>query len=880
MERKPPQIYLCLINVFILHGIIVTSTDQLQMRQTNVMCHFDETTVFIMFQCPSDELLSDLPVANVPANLYDTIEHLEVIGTNSSVPGPLTAIPISICNFTRLKFLYLSNHQINSSLLNSPFPCLTELETIDLSKNYLTEVPVSWISQMSNLKKIDLSHNQIHSIPSAMFSNLSNIEELLLSNNRLITFELWLIQVKGIIDYSNNPVTRFSNDYDCSLLNDQSTITQRILFSNHVTHIDIDDGLFEMYNRCGEINATYPPVLMNAIERINDNNRDLFEWDCSCKFYYLQSYLVSKGANNTFSTCKGPHGESITYDEKCNYQSSFNGENLRTQLCKLDDWVSRDLDLLKNCTELEECLSIMFNELMMIKLLNKKAAFKFINQLDQFSNKLDNLTEVQEITPSIQTDLQNITTKIESLLESINITINVTYNSIAILSLTKNHSIYSYSQTIGINSLLSYSTNMDINGATTTISIDESSIDNLTSTDIYTFYFLPSVYFQHAQNDQRKIIISPIVGVHLPNRFPRLINISFTNITHSLGSYSCEFWQAGNWNTSGCTHFEDSKSHRHFCSCDHTTSFALIFIPNKSIPQAYIPSITIAVLSIVCFCISIILSIYRQSTSFRHLSIGNIFSLLNSIVLFILLTVILIRGYQSSKIQSNTNNICSVSERNLAISTYFFLILTFASRTLLGICYFLAIFFHFIFIQYTSLSNKWLYVSLILIILIALIPTIIIRIILNQWTNLFVRYDGDICWLHTSMIFRFIAIPIFIFISLNFLIIFVITTRLFQFVIGRKKAQTSEKRFNISLLIWLSLCVSLGIAWIIGPFLQVISEDNNQSARTIIQWIFTFFIGLEGVWVLIVHVIFYLNQKRNMTKKQQKNLKKINKSDL
>ena len=369
------------------------------------------------------------------------------------------------------------------------------------------------------------------------------------------------------------------------------------------------------------------------------------------------------------------------------------------------------------------------------------------------------------------------------------------------------------------------------------------------------------------------------MGVHFPKRIPQLITMSFTDKIRSSGSYSCEFWQAGDWNSTGCFYGRGTKSDRHFCQCNHTTSFALLFTPDKSIPQAYIPSITIALLSIVCFFVSIILSFCRQSKSIRHLSIGNIFNLISSIALFSLLTVLLIRGYQSSRAQSNTDiEVCSKAEQNLSISIYFFLILSFVSKTFLGICYFFTIFFHFIFIQYTALSNKWLYASLLLAILIALIPTIIIRVILNQWPKLFVRYDG-ICWLNTSVIFRSVSIPILIFISLNLLIIFAISTRLFQFVLGRKKAPTSEKRMNISLLIWVSLCISLGIAWIVGPFLEIISSESNRSARTVIQWIFSIFIGLEGVWVLIINIIFHFNQTRNV-KKRPKNMNKSHKSDF
>ncbi len=92
---------------------------------------------------------------------------------------------------------------------------------------------------------------------------------------------------------------------------------------------------------------------------------------------------------------------------------------------------------------------------------------------------------------------------------------------------------------------------------------------------------------------------------------------------YSSGRYSCEFWQLNQWNDTGCKHSQFSN--QHYCFCNHTTSFALIFIPHRTTAELYIPSIIISILSIVCFCISIILSIHRQSVSLRHLSIANIF---------------------------------------------------------------------------------------------------------------------------------------------------------------------------------------------------------------------------------------------------------------
>jgi hypothetical protein len=83
-----------------------------------------------------------------------------------------------------------------------------------------------------------------------------------------------LIQIKFLIDYSNNQITHFTNINNVSLSNYQSdNITQQIFFRNNTVKISFHDGLLEMYNRCSEINSSDSKILMKAIKRIDDDNR-------------------------------------------------------------------------------------------------------------------------------------------------------------------------------------------------------------------------------------------------------------------------------------------------------------------------------------------------------------------------------------------------------------------------------------------------------------------------------------------------------------------------------------------------------------------------------------------------------------------------------
>ncbi len=188
---------------------------------------------------------------------------------------------------------------------------------------------------MRNLKEIYLHDNNLSSIPLGMFYNVSNIKILDVSYNRLTTFELWLIQIKVQISYQGNPVTRLSNDDGVDLSNYRSNITEKIYLNSPTTTLDIDDGIFEMYNRCGEINSTYDPLLMEAIKRIHETNVNLFNWDCSCKHYYLRKYLMTTGSINVFPKC--PLEQNVTYDEKCHNRSSCS-THVTPSFCKINDW--------------------------------------------------------------------------------------------------------------------------------------------------------------------------------------------------------------------------------------------------------------------------------------------------------------------------------------------------------------------------------------------------------------------------------------------------------------------------------------------------------------------------------------------------------------
>lgn len=207
------------------------------------------------------------------------------------------------------------------------------------------------MSQLTMLRVIKLEYNQLKEIPYQMFHNLSNIEQLDVSVNQLTTFEFWLISIKNTIDYTDNPVTHFTNQYNIDLSNYQTPITASIQFDDEDTKINFDDSLLEMYNRCTEINSTNTPILMQAIGIIHSNNSDRLNWTCSCAQYHFYKYITSMSMKNcTTDLCL-----LIDCFETCTEQSSFDTSDIRPRFCEIYpsglefipqytdcDWVSDD----------------------------------------------------------------------------------------------------------------------------------------------------------------------------------------------------------------------------------------------------------------------------------------------------------------------------------------------------------------------------------------------------------------------------------------------------------------------------------------------------------------------------------------------------------
>ncbi|CAF1436954.1 unnamed protein product, partial [Didymodactylos carnosus] len=415
-----------------------------------------------------------------------------------------------------------------------------------------------------------------------------------------------------------------------------------------------------------------------------------------------------------------------------------------------------------------------------------------------------------------------------------------------------------------------------LNTFTSDITLNLESQNNDDST-LSTFYFLPSILFKFAVQNDLKVIVSPVVGGYVDQTKIRSVNATMTfkykNDQQSPGMYGCYFWDAGQWDNSGCTYQFIIATELHQCTCDHLTSFALLFSPdieNHILSTSTIPCVVAAALSIICLSISVGITMYqqvqqnkrniisngstdglsRQPTTQNSNTVVSLYSSSTTLLLFVLLTILLLHTTSSAP-NAEIIDYCTSDKQSLALSVYFFLILTFSSRTLLALSYF----YNLVWIR--VITNKHMIFGVFISFLLALIPTITAAALTSSFTQKIIIQYKTICWFNKSYLIGFVTIPVAIFVTLNILIIVIITVyHLSKAVRSHSSVMVTKQRMRMARFVCFISCITLGIAWMIGPLLSMFTSSSTSDAgKEAAQWIFTLLIGLEGVWTLLAYLV-------------------------
>ncbi|CAM4863655.1 unnamed protein product [Rotaria socialis] len=320
--------------------------------------------------------------------------------------------------------------------------------------------------------------------------------------------------------------------------------------------------------------------------------------------------------------------------------------------------------------------------------------------------------------------------------------------------------------------------------------------------------------------------------------------------------YFCSFYDTANhvWNESGCTKpAYDEQFKRYECRCNHTTTFALVWLPKVPLTRYLnsqdIASLVFQSISICCFIATIIHAIvirFRDPImSLQTYDLLPLMSYAATMIVFIFFIALAMTTYAKTSSEDQTS--CFLSSSVLMFFVYFFLIFMFCTKTSLA---------YFNYLRFVRLFPAPSYRRLFIMILISFFISIIWVSVAaglnsNPSYNITQLYPYKLCWFTRDVIYYFLTIPVGVFLFLNILIFIIVTHRIIKHVRNATSPHQSYERMKRCVIILLLSSVTQGIGWIFGPFLTIVDEK----AGNILGWFFIIFNGLEGLWIILLYLL-------------------------
>ena len=146
-------------------------------------------------------------------NLFLHLTHLQILNLAGNFISILTADAFNTSIFqplTNLEFLFLSGNNLTS--LPNALCSSSQLEGLDLSQNFISELPAGLFNSNTSYKQLaylSLAENLITSLPNYIFANLSALIELYLYGNdiTILTVESFpLNPMLRVLDLSKNQI--------------------------------------------------------------------------------------------------------------------------------------------------------------------------------------------------------------------------------------------------------------------------------------------------------------------------------------------------------------------------------------------------------------------------------------------------------------------------------------------------------------------------------------------------------------------------------------------------------------------------------------------------------------------------------------------------
>ncbi|CAF0954256.1 unnamed protein product [Adineta steineri] len=321
-------------------------------------------------------------------------------------------------------------------------------------------------------------------------------------------------------------------------------------------------------------------------------------------------------------------------------------------------------------------------------------------------------------------------------------------------------------------------------------------------------------------------------------------------------TYLCSYYNTTTltWDEAGCSvPTYDTDLNRYECSCNHFTSFALIWLPKQSL-TSYLNSQDIASLifqsiSIICLLVIIIHAIFRTirfpTNTFQIYNLLPLISGATSTILFIFYIALCMTVYTQTSSSDQTK--CFTSSTVLMFFTYFFLIFMFCVKTSVGYFNYLR-FIHL----FPQPSHRKLFIMLFISFFISLIWMIFaIGFYSNSSFNIIKLYPYKLCWFTDDVIYYFLSIPACLFLLINIILFIIVGSRIINHVRHATSVHQSYERMKRCIIVLLSSCITQGIGWLFGVFISFVNGESGY----VLGWFFVIFNGLEGLWSIILYMI-------------------------
>ncbi|CAF3330467.1 unnamed protein product [Rotaria sp. Silwood2] len=392
-------------------------------------------------------------------------------------------------------------------------------------------------------------------------------------------------------------------------------------------------------------------------------------------------------------------------------------------------------------------------------------------------------------------------------------------------------------------------------------------ISNPSLTDVVSiniFIVDKPITYEKIDNSTNETLASPLIVLAVRKNASAFASLNISLYFQVLNEYKlnisanyfCSYFDTTNamWDEYDCTTPQYNPTFdRYECICNHTTSFALIWLPKVPLTRYLnaqdIASLVFQSVSICCFLAVLIHAIFiRIQNPMMSLQTHDLPPLIScgvTIILFVFYIALGITVYM--KTTHDDEKQCFLSSSVLMFFVYFFLILMFCTKTSVG---------YFNYLRFVCLFPPSSYSQLLMLLVVSFFISITCVAFAagfnsNPSFQITQLYPYKLCWFTRNVIYYFLTIPGGLFLLINIFIFIRVAQRVLRHVRNSTSLNHSYERTKRCVLILLPSCATQGIGWFPGPFLTIATPE----AANVVAWFFIIFNGLEGLWVILLYSI-------------------------